>query len=88
MEAAGTEEDVEGTEVENTEMEITKAVDMEMEDNEVYMAVDTAETIVVVVVVVTVSEITCLNDLHFHINVDIFTVVGMLFPCLKMRSIL
>jgi hypothetical protein len=58
MEAVGTEEDVEGTEVENTEMEITKAVDMEMEHNEVDMAVDTAETIVVVVVVVTVSEIT------------------------------
>jgi hypothetical protein len=65
MEAVGTEEDVAGTEVENTEMEITEAVDMEMEDTEVDMAVDIAETIVVVVVVVTVRKITSLDGLHF-----------------------
>ena len=88
MEAVGTEEDMAGTEVENTEMEITEAVDMVMEDTEVDMAVDIAETIVVVVVVVTVRKITSLDGLHFHINVDIFTIVGMLLPRLKMRHIL
>jgi hypothetical protein len=88
VEAVGTEEDMAGTEVENTEMEITEAVDMEMEDTEVDMAVDIAETIVLVVVVVTVRKITSLDELHFHTNVDIFTIVGMLFPCLKMRPIL
>jgi hypothetical protein len=72
VEAVGTEEDMAGTEVENTEMEITEAVDMEMEDTEVDMAVDIAETIVVVVVVVTVCKITSLDGLHFHINVDYF----------------
>jgi len=71
--------------VENTEMEITESVDMEMEDTEVDMAVDIAETIVVAVVVITVREITSLDGLHFHINVDI--VVGMLFLRLKMRPI-
>jgi hypothetical protein len=86
VEAVGTEEDMVGMEVENTEMEITEAVDMEMEDTEVDMAVDIAETIVVAVVVETVREIMSLDGLHFHINVDI--IVGMLFPRLKMRPIL
>lgn len=85
VEAVVTEEDMAGTEVENTEMEITESVDMEMEDTEVDMAVDIAETIVVAVVVITVREITSLDGLHFHINVDI--VVGMLFLRLKMRPI-
>jgi hypothetical protein len=88
VEAVDTEEDMAGTEVENTEMEITEAVDMEIEDMEVDMAVDIAETIVVAVVVITVREITPLDGIHFHINADIFTIVGMLFPRLKMRPIL
>lgn len=87
MEAVGTEEDMAVTEVENTEMEITETVDMEMEDTEVDMAVDIAETVVVVVVVVTVRKITSLDGLHYHINADIFTIFGMLFPRLKMRPI-
>ena len=61
---------------------------MEMKDTEVDMAVDIAEIIVVVLVVVTVRKITSFDGLHFHINVDIFTIIGMLLPRLKMRPIL
>jgi len=90
VEAVVTEEDMAGTEVENTEMETTESVGMETEvtevDMAVDMAVDIAETIVVAVVVVTFREITSLDGLHFHINVDI--VVGMIFPRLKTRPIL
>lgn len=77
-----------GTEVENTKMEITEAVDMEMEETEIDMAMDIAEIIVVVFVVVTVRKIMSLDGLHFHLNVDIFTIVGILFPRLRMRPIL
>jgi hypothetical protein len=76
VEAVSTE-DMAGTEAGNTEMEITEAVDTEMENAKVGMAVDIANTMVVVVVVVTVRKITPLDGLHFHINVDIFTVAGM-----------
>jgi len=79
MEEVGAEEDTGGTEVENTEMEITEAVDMEMEDTELDMAVDIAETIVVVVVVVTVRKITSLDGLRFHIYVDIFQLLEYYF---------
>jgi hypothetical protein len=74
VEAVGTEEDMADTEAGNTELEITETVDTEMKDAKVGMA----ETIVVVVVVVTVRKITSLDGLHFHINVDNFTVAGML----------
>jgi hypothetical protein len=88
MEAVGTEEAMAGTEVEDTEMEITETVDMEMEDTEADIAVDTTETMVVMVVVVKVREVTCLDGLHNQINVDMFTIVRMLFLRLQMRPIL
>jgi hypothetical protein len=76
----GTEADMEvGTEVVDTEMEFTGAVDIEVDHTEVDMAVYTAETMVVVVVVFMVGEIKYLNGLYFRINIDILQLLECYF---------